>query len=186
MRIISGILKGKSIDFLKNSNTRPLKDSVRENIFNILKHSNLIKVKVENSNILDLYSGIGSFGIESLSRLAKKVTFVEQDEVACNILIINLKKLFLIKKTVVFNNKIEDILSDKMHEKFDIFFLDPPFSNVDYLQTLKLIKKKKIFNLNHIVIIHREKKSDDNYKNLLKIVDTKYYSRSKIIFGEFI
>ena len=92
----------------------------------------------------------------------------------------------MIKKTIVFNNKIEDILSDKMHEKFDIFFLDPPFSNVDYLQTLKLIKKKKIFNLNHIVIIHREKKSDDNYKNLLKIVDTKFYSRSKIIFGEFI
>ena len=74
MRIISGELKGKSINYLKNSNTRPLKDSVRENIFNILKHSFSINVKVENSNILDLYSGIGSFGIESLSRYAKKVT----------------------------------------------------------------------------------------------------------------
>ena len=41
MRIISGTLKGKSINFLKNLNTRPLKDNIKENIFNILKHSNL-------------------------------------------------------------------------------------------------------------------------------------------------
>ena len=73
MRIISGILKGKSINFLKNSNTRPLKDSVRESIFNVLKHSNLIDVKVEKSNILDLYSGVGSFGLEGISRGARRV-----------------------------------------------------------------------------------------------------------------
>ena len=185
MRIISGRLKGKSIDFIKNSNTRPLKDSVRENIFNILKHSNLIKINVENSNILDLYSGVGSFGIESLSRLAKKVTFVEQNETTCNILKTNLKKLLLIQKTLIFNNKIENILNNIIHERFDIFFLDPPFADLDYLKTLELMKKNKIFNFNHIVIIHRERKSEDDYKNLLKIIETKYYGRSKIIFGEF-
>ena len=86
MRIISGTLKGRSINFLKNSITRPLKDSVKENIFNILKHSNLIDVVIENSNILDLYSGIGSFGLESISRGARNVTFVEQDKNAANIL----------------------------------------------------------------------------------------------------
>ena len=79
MRIISGYLKGKSINFVKNLKTRPLKDSVRENIFNILKHSNLINVQIENAEILDLYSGVGSFGIECLSRGVKKVTFVEYD-----------------------------------------------------------------------------------------------------------
>jgi 16S rRNA G966 N2-methylase RsmD len=47
------------------------------------------------------------------------------------------------------------------------------------------MKKNKIFNFNHIVIIHRERKSEDDYKNLLKIIETKYYGRSKIIFGEF-
>ena len=52
MRIISGDLKGKTIAFLKSSVTRPLKDSVKENIFNILKHSNLLTVNLKNSNIL--------------------------------------------------------------------------------------------------------------------------------------
>ena len=90
MRIISGSLKGKTFNFLKNKKTRPLKDSVKENIFNILTHSNLIKTKIESSSILDLYSGIGSFGIECISRGAQKVTFVEQDEITSNILKENL------------------------------------------------------------------------------------------------
>ena len=80
MRIIGGTLKGREINFLRNSNTRPLKDNVKESIFNILKHSSLIETKIESSNILDLYSGIGSFGIECLSRGAKKVTFIDQNE----------------------------------------------------------------------------------------------------------
>ena len=55
MRIISGKYKNKKLDFEENFKTRPLKDSVKENIFNILKHSNKINVPIKNSNILDLY-----------------------------------------------------------------------------------------------------------------------------------
>ena len=89
MRIISGFLKGKKIDFLKSATTRPLRDFVKENIFNIIKHSNLINVKLENASILDLYSGVGSFGIECISRGAKKTTFVENNSTA----LITLKKI---------------------------------------------------------------------------------------------
>ena len=71
---------------MKNSITRPLKDSVKENIFNILNHSNLLNIQIEKSLILDLYSGVGSFGIECISRGAKKVTFVEKDNDAIKIL----------------------------------------------------------------------------------------------------
>jgi len=50
---------------------------------------------------------------------------------------------------------------------------------------LASIKKNKIFKKNHIVIIHREKKTKDNFKNLLNIIAIKIYGRSKIIFGIF-
>ena len=86
MRIISGKFKGKSINFLKLISTRPLKDSVKENIFNIISHSNLFDIKIENSFILDLYSGFGSFGLECLSRGAKQITFVEKDRKIAEIL----------------------------------------------------------------------------------------------------
>ena len=74
MRIISGNYKGKSIQYLKSKTTRPLKDSVKENIFNILKHSNKIDINIKNASVLDLYSGIGSFGLECISRGAREVT----------------------------------------------------------------------------------------------------------------
>ena len=185
MRIISGTLKGKSINFLKNKNTRPLKDSVKESIFNILNHSNLIKTDIQNSNILDLYSGVGSFGIESLSRNAKRVTFIEKDINASNILKENLKKLSILQKSKIFTDKIENVLS-RLEEKFNIFFLDPPFADENYFLNLKLIKNRKIFEENHIVIIHREKRSKENFGNILHIVETKQYARSKIFFGKFI
>ena len=184
MRIISGLYKGKSINFLKNLNTRPLKDSVKENIFNVLKHSNLINVKIEKANILDLYSGIGSFGLECVSRGAKKVTFIENNRDAANILKENINQLSIINKTKIINEKIENVLKNTIG-KFNIFFLDPPFADKNFIQILHLIKKIKIYNSKHIIIIHRERKSDDNFIDLLDIITTKNYGRSKIIFCVF-
>ena len=77
MRIIGGKLKNKKLHFPKNLKTRPLKDSVRENIFNILSHSNNVGFDIKNSEVLDLYAGTGSFGLECVSREASKVVFVE-------------------------------------------------------------------------------------------------------------
>ena len=77
MRIISGNFKGKKILQPKDKLTRPLKDLTKESIFNILKHSILLNIELESSNILDLFSGVGSFGLECLSRGAKNVTFIE-------------------------------------------------------------------------------------------------------------
>tara|TARA_B100002052_G_C15747559_1_gene536213 strand:+ start:273 stop:833 length:561 start_codon:yes stop_codon:yes gene_type:complete len=183
MRIISGTLKGRSIDFLKNSNTRPLKDSVRESIFNILYHSKTFKVNLKNSNVLDLYSGIGSFGIECISRGAVRVMFVEQDINAVKILRENLTKLSLINASKIINSSIENVLNKKIEEKFDIIFLDPPFKDFKFKENIQLIKERKIFKPNHILVIHREKKTNDNFKGLLEIISTKNYGRSKILFG---
>ena len=185
MRIISGKLKGKSVAFIKTAATRPLKDSVKENIFNIIAHSNLLNINLKNSNILDLYSGIGSFGLECISRGAKKVTFVELNKNVAQILKKNLLTLSINDKAKIINGKVIDFLNEKQPEKFDIFFLDPPFSDDRFIEELKLIKKKKIYKNNHIVIIHRGHKSSDNFKNIIDPIIIKKYGRSKIIFGKF-
>tara|TARA_A100001015_G_scaffold316520_1_gene431005 strand:- start:1486 stop:2046 length:561 start_codon:yes stop_codon:yes gene_type:complete len=185
MRIISGSLKGRTINFLKNSKTRPLKDSVRESIFNVLKHSNLINAVIDNSSILDLYSGVGSFGIECISRGAKKVTFIEHDIKAINILKKNLLSLSVVNKSKTHLSKIEHFLAKEVNEKFHIFFFDPPYKDFNFSQNLEMIKKNKIFEKNHIVIIHRDEKSKDELNSFLEVIETKKYGRSKIIFGVF-
>ena len=185
MRIITGKLKGKSIDYIKNDVTRPLRDAVKESIFNIIKHSNKIQVKIENSNILDLYSGVGSFGLECMSLNARNVTFVDKDNKATKTLLENLNKLSLLSKTKVINDNINNFL-EVCQKKYRIFFLDPPFADNQFLEILELIKEKKIFEKDHIVIIHRErKKLDKELNNILEILIEKEYGRSKIIFGVF-
>ena len=98
MRIISGKLKGNILHIPKDNNTRPLKDLVRESIFNLLSHSNKVSLQLERSNILDLYAGTGSFGLECLSRQAKSVCFVENQKNAIDILEKNIEKLKVKKK----------------------------------------------------------------------------------------
>ena len=184
MRVISGKLKGKKIEFLKLSSTRPLKDSVKENIFNIIIHSLKINIEINNANVLDLYSGVGSFGIECLSRGAKKVTFVEKNKNAFELLFRNVNQLSLTKSTKLINDSVQNIFNNLLRERYEIFFLDPPFMDKTFIDDLSIIFKKKFFKNNHIVIIHREKNSRDNFEEL-NIIFEKVYGRSKIIFGTF-
>ena len=86
MRIISGNLRGKKILSPLDKSTRPLKDMVRESIFNIIEHSKKESVAIKNANVLDLFSGTGSFGIECLSRGAKQVIFFENYKESIKIL----------------------------------------------------------------------------------------------------
>ena len=93
MRIIAGEYRGKNLFLPKDKNTRPLRDSVKENIFNLITHSKKIKIKLSESCVLDLFAGTGSFGIECLSRGAKEVTFFENYPEAIEILKRNLNTL---------------------------------------------------------------------------------------------
>ena len=79
MRIISGDYKGRKIFEPLDKETRPLKDLTKESIFNILEHSKNAKIPIKKSNVLDVFSGTGSFGLECISRGANSVCFVEKD-----------------------------------------------------------------------------------------------------------
>ena len=78
--------KGAILYLPKDKSIRPLKDLARESIFNLLNHSSKISLQLEQSNILDLYAGTGSFGLECLSREAKSVCFIEKEKNTIKIL----------------------------------------------------------------------------------------------------
>jgi 16S rRNA (guanine966-N2)-methyltransferase len=186
MRIISGFLKGKKIDFLKSATTRPLRDFVKESFFNIIKHSSQIDTSILNSNVLDLYSGIGSFGLECVSRGAKKITFVENDSKALSVLKKNILQLKIDKKCNVFETKIISFLNRlRKDDKYEIIFLDPPFSENFFIKELEIIKSSHIYNKNHVIIIHRQNNCDEDLSKIINITMIKKYGRSKIIFGNF-
>ena len=182
MRIIGGNFKNKKLNFPKSLKTRPLKDNVKENIFNIIEHSNKIEVKIKNSQILDLYAGIGSFGLECVSRGAKKISFVENDKVALTNLKMNIVSLKVEQQTSIYSLNIINFFKDiKSLGKFDIVFLDPPYKNNDFHNFLEILKNK-FLSKKHIVLIHREKNSENNAVKKFNIVENKIYGRSEIFF----
>jgi len=184
MRIISGSFKGKKILLPKNKLTRPLKDLTKESIFNILKHSKLLDVELENSNILDLFSGVGSFGLECLSRGAKNITFLESYTEVLNVLKKNIDNLNLQNQTKVIEKNIfsENTLK-LLNDKFDIIFMDPPYKEKKLSFLLNTITELKLLNTGGIIIIHRHKKEEDDLPKKFKLILEKNYGISKIIFG---
>ena len=182
MRIISGNFKNKKLNFPKDIKTRPLKDRVRENIFNIIQHSNKIDVTIKKSQVLDLYAGIGSFGLECISRGAKKISFVENDKDALTNLKKNIVSLKIERQVRIFPFNIIDFFKNfKSLGKFDIVFLDPPYKNNDFQNFFEILKQN-FLNQKHLVIIHREKKSDNTAIQKFNILENKIYGRSEIFF----
>jgi len=188
MRIISGNLRGSSLYITKDKTTRPLKDIARESIFNLLTHSNKISFQLKQSNVLDLYAGTGSFGLECLSRQAKSVYFVENEKSAVKILEKNIEKLRLKKKTKIYFNDVFNLIEKKniSELKFDLIFCDPPFKDTNMEKLIELVFKRNLLNKNGIIILHRSKTTKEKLPIYLKIVDKRTYGISKIIFGKFL
>ena len=183
MRIIAGIFKGKKILEPKDIKTRPLKDLTKESIFNILNHSNKFKVNIVNSVVLDLFSGVGSFGLEALSRDAKFVTFVENYKGILPTLKKNLTSLKTVKNySIIEQNILIDFNFKNLKKQFDIIFLDPPYKETKLEKLISELQFKKILKDNGILIIHRHKKQKDLFFKSLKIVEEKKYGISKIFF----
>src|SRR5215216_8197929 len=72
MRVIAGTYGGRRLQAPPGTDTRPTADRVRESLFSILRE------RVHDARVLDLFAGSGALGIEALSRGAKEATFVDK------------------------------------------------------------------------------------------------------------
>jgi len=183
MRIISGYFKGKKILQPEDKFTRPLKDLAKESIFNIINHSNIMNINLKQSKILDLFSGVGSFGLECISRGALKVIFFENYIKAIKILKKNISNMNIEKKIDIFEkNVFEEGSLESLNQKFNIIFIDPPFKEKKLNFLLKKIYNLKLIEENGLIIIHRHKKEADEFPKEYKLIKEKIYGISKLSF----
>ncbi len=151
MRIISGYLKGRLINVPQSKFIRPTTDRVRETLFNILNN----KIIFDDINVLDLYSGSGSLGIECISRGAANVTFVEKNSKIYLNLIENLKSLDVDKKCKVFRTEAVIFTKKEPIIKYDLILADPPFFEYDIYEVVENVKKNNLISEKGIMIIER-------------------------------
>ena len=194
MRIIAGKFKRITLYGSKDKKIRPLKDMVKESIFNFLIHSNKISLQLEQANVLDLYSGTGSFGLECISRGAAEVIFIEKEKEAIKILEKNIEKLKVKNKTKIFSGDVfhvikkhDKTLFDWLHNmKFDLVFCDPPFKDININDLIELIITKDLLKKKGIIILHRHKNTKEKFTIYFDVIDKRVYGLSKIIFGKLL
>ena len=186
MRVIGGRFKGKKLLEPKDKETRPLKDLTKESIFNIINHSNKFSIEIKKAYVLDLFSGVGSFGIECLSQGADHVTFIEKYDGVLPILKKNINNLKSeINYEIIENDILNNFEFKSLKLRYDIIFLDPPYKEKALKNILNTIIENKILKDNGVIIIHRHKKEIDEFPKNFQLIDEKKYGISKIIFGSY-
>lgn len=124
--IVTGKYKGKKLELPSLETTRSSKGVVKESFFNT------IQFDVMDCNLVEMFSGSGSIGLEALSRGAEHVYFMEKDKAAFQILSKNIKSLGAENVTAIYGDsfeKTEQVIKDLSRAKKKAFFyVDPPFS----------------------------------------------------------
>ena len=162
MRIIGGRARGTKLYTLEGISTRPTLDRVKESIFNI------IQTEVEGSIFLDLFSGSGAIALEAISRGAEKAILCDKEKSAIDIIKKNIEKTHSENKVELYNMDYEKCL-DKIQEKVDIIYIDPPYKTDFIWKALKKIENSKILKEETKIILE----TDDEERILKEIKSLK-------------
>lgn len=123
MRIISGKYKGHHLVSFKADHIRPTTDRVKESLFNKLMFD------IEGAEVLDLFCGTGNLGLESISRGARFVTFVDDNRKSLEITKKNIEKLKVPAESYkVIQTDVLKFLKNYKGDSVNIIFADPPFT----------------------------------------------------------
>ena len=179
MRIISGKARGTKLYTLDGENTRPTLDRVKESLFNI------IQSKINDCIFLDLFSGSGAIGLEAASRGAKKVILCDSSKEAIQIITRNIEKTHTEEQIELYHTSSQELLENKIKEKVDILYIDPPYKTNLAFESVKIILDKKIINKKSIMIIETDEveRVISQVRNLkIEIIDQRRYGRAHLIF----
>lgn len=179
MRIISGTAKGTKLYTLDGIETRPTLDRVKESLFNIIKD------EIDESSVLDLFSGSGAVGLEFASRGAKEVYLCDKSKKACTIIERNVEKTHLQNKIYIYNMDFISLIENIKGKVFDIVFLDPPYKT-DFIEQalVKLIECGCIEKKTLIIAeTDEEERIIKQIENInVRIIDKRKYGRANLLF----
>ncbi len=126
MRIITGFLKGRKIPSLEGEQVRPTSDRTKEGMFGVIT----ARKDFDGARILDLFAGSGNLGFEAISRGAKTVTAVEENQQAVKLINQTAEKFGVAEQMHVSPFSVEHFLQSSP-QPFDLIFADPPYDLPD-------------------------------------------------------
>lgn len=161
-----------------NEITRPTLDRVKEPLFSMLINN------FPDANVLDLFSGSGALGLESISRGSKKAVLCDNSRKAIYVINENVKKLKMEEQTEILAMDFKKALNTLSGRSFDIIFLDPPYKTDYDIQAIEIIKEKKLLAKDGIIVLETDSDQKINKLNNLNIniLKSRKYGRIKLVF----
>jgi 16S rRNA (guanine(966)-N(2))-methyltransferase RsmD len=172
------IYGNRELKTLPGRDTRPTTARVREALFNIWQ------TKIVGSRWLDLFAGNGSMGAEALCRGAREVVGIEQSSRACGIIKYNWQKVaHSEQKFKVLRGDVRSRLKSLAGEKFDLIYVDPPYSSNLYQSVLDTIVSYNLLQIEGEIAVEH---NPQGWRNMLvtglKLIRTKIYGHTALSF----
>ncbi len=175
MRIITGKARGMKLATLDGEEiTRPTTERVKEGVFSA------IQFDIAGKRVLDLFAGSGQMALEALSRGADSAVLIDENTDAVAIIKENAKKTGFMKQCAVSRMDYSEYLKSVAgKERFDIVFLDPPYSRSMKDEILKKVARADILNDGAIVVCETDKDEIDG--DLYGLTFRKKYKYSRVL-----
>ena len=170
MRIIAGEFRSRKLNTLAGDNTRPTLDKVREAIFSSLGGY------FQGGEMLDLFAGSGSVGLESLSRGMDKAYFCDMNRQAIKVIESNIKALKVEKRTQVYCLNYKSMLSKMQNHTFGLVYLDPPYALKVIEEILCFLDEHNMIDTYGSVVVESAKEDvyNERYGTLVKVKEKEY------------
>ena len=176
MKVISGLYKGRNIEGFDLDGTRPTMERVKESLFAMIQNN------IQDSVVLDLFSGSGNLGIEALSQGAKYAYLVDCNPKASKTIKRNLEAIN-IKNAEVINMdylKALNFIKEK-NIKLDLIFLDPPYQTSFIEKSIESITKNKLLKEDGLIICESDSLDRIVYNDDYKIIKDKKYGDKWVV-----
>ena len=165
MRIIGGKYRGRTLVPFKGRDIRPTSDRVKESLFNILAP------EISGANVLDLFCGTGSVGLEAISRGADLVVFNDVSADSLGVLRKNLELLHAQAK--VYNLDFRSLLP-RLDVTFDIVFIDPPYKSGFAAEALELVAAHSLVNTGGVAVVESDRPFEAAPASLVRYDERRY------------
>ncbi len=173
IRVIAGEFGGRKLEAPDGPRTHPMGERIRNALFNKISDD------IDGADVLDVFAGSGSVGIEALSRGAQSAVFIERDRIAQKAITKNIETLGLEDRAKLIRSSVSSWLETSEPRKYDLIFADPPYHDVQFStvsQLLGLLKPGALMVLSH------PGRSESPTEPGVVVVDNRSYGNATLTF----
>jgi 16S rRNA (guanine966-N2)-methyltransferase len=185
LKIIAGKHKNRIIPKVKNAKCRPSTSKFKEAVFSILTSGEFIDYNLfaGNTDVLDLFSGTGSYAFEAISRGARFATLIDINS-DCLKLAQSFAELIGEKDNMNFLN-LNALNLPRSKHFYDVIFIDPPYYHDFVSKSIESLIKGGWVNNEALIVAELGQRDDIYLQDNIYLITQRIYGNSKLLILQY-